>query len=202
MPIRKLRTKDTPESASAPRPEKAKEATGGAAEEKPEPELQGHSMPSAEPKPPEQPITTAAAPDSAPAPSSFLPPNPNVVWNDPKADPAKNDSLGSEKSDKGEFGPRGASLPPDLQTDVQRQTAADEKEAKLRENMASTAHVDSIGRPKGAFKTAEQGFDSHGARIPDVVDYSQVLEEHPVHVGPRGQGAPKDTFHGKRPAAR
>lgn len=154
------------------------------------------TTPAAHPPKTEQPGTEQAAPASRQGPASFQAPGPGVNWTDPKLDTTKKDSMGNEKLDQGTFGPKGKSVPPDVQTEVERQAAADAKEAKLAKGMASTAGVDSVGKPKGAFKTISQGVDKHGAKIPDKVDYSQPLEK-PVHAGPRGKGAPKDTYRAK-----
>ena len=147
----------------------------------------------------EQTSAPGSAPDSMPGPASHLEPHPEMDFADRKRDTTKKDSLGSEKLDPYQSGPKGDVLPPDVQTDGQRQAAADEREAKMRKNMGSTVDIDSTGRKKGRFAVTPQGFDSHGARIPDKVDTSQLVEAHPVHVGPRGVGAPQDSFHGTRP---
>lgn len=188
--------------------EKAKAATEGtkAATD----ELAEHplSTSSAEPVPPEQTPAPGAAPDPIAGPPSFLVPNENVQWNDPlrprllpcpacqapKGEPCKDkgsemkdfhaqrldeaqylDSAGNLKGDKGPLGPRGETVPADVQTEAQRQAAADAKELKLREGMASTAGVDSIG--------------------------NQKVNAAP-HIGPRGKGAPQDSFHGARAGKR
>jgi hypothetical protein len=148
----------------------------------------------------EQPSAPGFAPSTAMGPPSFLAPPDNVNWTDPNRDTTKEDSLGNKKTDLGTFGPKGDSLPPDVQTDAQRQAAADAKEAKLQQGMASTVAVDSLGEQKGRFAVTPQGYDKQGAKIPDEVDRSQVVEAQPVFTGPRGQGAPQDTFHGARPA--
>lgn len=161
--------------------EKAKEATAPP------------TTPSAEPKAPEQSSVHGAAPESA-MPASFLTLDPTTNWSDPKRDTSKLDSLGNEKTDPGEFGPKGSSLPPDVQTDDQRKAAQVARDAALAKNQADTFSVDSIGNKKGRFVVTPQGHDSHGMRLPDQVDYSQIVEEHIPH-GPRGKGVPKDTFH-------
>jgi hypothetical protein len=178
--------------------EKAKDATAPAAEEVSQ--SQPLSTPPTEPQTVEQPSVPGFAPGGMIAPASFLPANDNTDWTDPKLDTTKKDSLGNEKTDVGEFGPKGSAPPPDVQTDAQRQASADAKEARMREHMGSTVAIDSLGQQKGRFAVIPQGHDSHGMRLPDKVDRSTVVEEQPPHVGPRGQGAPADTFHGARPA--
>lgn len=157
------------------------------------------STPPAHPSVPEQPSAAGFAPDSVTGLASYLTLPDNVNWSDPKLDTTKKDSLGNEKLDAGTFGPKGANPPADVQTADQRQAAADAKEARLKGHMASTVTVDSLGRQKGRFAVTPQGFNEHGAKIPDLVDYNQVVEALPVYVGPRGKGAPSDTFHGSRP---
>ena len=156
------------------------------------------STPLAEPIAPPQPSAPGAAPDPVLAPASFLTMPDNVNWSDPKLDTTKKDSLGSEKTDKGEFGPKG-NKPPDVMTDAERQDIADKREARMRQNMADTSKVDSLGNKKGRFQTTPQGNDSHGMKIPDAVDYSKPVEAIAPQVGPRGVGAPQDTYHGVRP---
>lgn len=167
--------------------------------------VKGHTAPAPVPPPTTaaahppiraQKSTQQSAPASRQGPASFQAPADNVNWTDPKLDTTKKDSLGNEKLDQGTFGPKGKSVPPDVQTETERQASADAKEAKLAKGMASTAGVDSVGKPKGAFKTTSQGHDKHGAKIPDNVDYSQPVEA-PVHAGPRGKGAPKDSYRAK-----
>jgi len=202
MAIRKLRdlVKPAPETAPPVLPseadldavaeeQKAKEATSGSP----------LSTPHATPDVPEQTADHGFAPAPVAGPVSRLTLSDKVVWSDPELDTTKKDSLGNVKTDAGPFGPKGDNPPADVQTDAQRQAASDAKEARMREHMASTVTVDSVGNKKGHFEVTERGEDSHGARIPDVVDYSKPVEPLPVHVGPRGQGAPADTFHGTRP---
>lgn len=111
-------------------------------------------------------------------------------------DTSKVDSLGNVKTDLRTFGPQGVGLPGDTQTAEQRKAADDARDAKLGENMPDTSAVDSVGSKKGHFAVIPQGFDKHGARIPDKVDWSTPIETVAQHAGPRGKGAPKDTFHG------
>jgi hypothetical protein len=170
--------------------QKAKEATAQPAEQ---------STPPAIPEVPEQGSAAGFAPDSIAGPASFLSVSDKTDWSDPDRDTTKQDSLGNVKSDQRTFGPKGAAVPPDGQTPDERQSAEERRDAKMREHMPSTVGVDSIGRPKGHFRVIPQGYDRHGARIPDKVDTSQPIEPPPAHVGPRGSGAPADSFHGARP---
>jgi hypothetical protein len=113
----------------------------------------------------------------------------------PDFDTDKFDSSGKGVKDGSPIAPRGADKPLDVMTDAERAAVVQKQEAKLAEGMPNTSMVDSVRNPKGTFKTTPQGLDKNGARIPDKVDYSQPVEVHnPVH-GPRGKGAPKDTFH-------
>jgi hypothetical protein len=178
------------------------------------------NMPAATPKNPPAPVAPAAAavPQPAPPPSSqpsaadldavaaeeavkqaTAPPAklpPTVTGGlAPDFDTDKFDSTGKSVKDGSPIAPRGADKPPDVMTDAERAAVVRKQEAKLAKGMPNTSMVDSIGKRKGAFKVIPQGLDRNGARIPDKVDYSQPVEVHnPVH-GPRGKGAPKDTFH-------
>ena len=138
------------------------------------------------------PKPAAVAPPAAP---SFMKPAPvaprNVDYDADNLDstPAHNPKDGSL------IAPRGVNRPPDVMSEQEKADVADKQEAKRRVGMAVTHSVDSVGKPKGEFKTTPQGNDQHGMRIPDKVDYSNVVEAHNPVVGPRGAGAPKDTFH-------
>jgi hypothetical protein len=162
------------------------------------PEPKAETTPPATPETAEQPAEHGAAPASE-SPASFLQRHPDTDYTDPKLDTTKQDSMGNEKSDDRTFGPQNA---PDTMTADQRQAAADDRDAKLRKGMASTATKDSTGKPKGEFKVVPQGHDKHGARIPDKVDYDKPIEPPAVMVGPRGVGAAKDSFHGARPGTK
>lgn len=175
--------------------QKAKEAT-----EKPEPSPL--STPPALAPVIEQPASPGAAPQGISGAPSFLTPNENLDWTDPRLDTSKKDSLGNEKQDKTVFGPKGETVPADVQTPEQRQKAADARELKMREHMADTSGVDSVGLAKGHFAVTPGAKDRKGVKQPDVVDRSEVIEAHPVHVGPRGKGVPQDSFHGSRVAKR
>lgn len=118
----------------------------------------------------------------------------------PSLDSNAKDSLGNLKENVVPLGPRGADTPPDVMTDAKKQAIADKVEARLKAGMSSTAKTDSTGKLKGSFAVTLRGNDKNGARYPDAVDYSKPLEAPPVHVGPRGAGAPQDSFHGPRPA--
>lgn len=91
-------------------------------------------------------------------------------------------------------GPRGANVSPEHLSEAKKQETAAAETTRLQQGMSSTDNKDSVGNPKGSFRTEEQGNDEHGARIPDVVT-DEVVEEHPPMVGPRGKDAPKESFH-------
>lgn len=107
------------------------------------------------------------------------------------------DSTGKNTKEGGALGPRGIDRPADVMSEDERKQVAEKHEKRLAKGMSSTHSVDSVGRPKGEFATLAQGHDKHGAKLPDKIDYSSPVTEHPQHVGPRGQGVPKDTFHNK-----
>lgn len=153
---------------------------------------------------PAHPVTevqTAApgeAPESLPNPTSHGHGEKGGPTN-PSLDTTKFDDLGNEKLDPSKHGPRGKNMPADVLTDAERQVNADAAEKKLQAGLAPTNKIDSVGAQKGSFKITPQGHDKHGARLPDEVDTSEVVEPVPAHVGPRGVGAPPDSFHGARP---
>ena len=203
MAIRRLRGNGKPAAPAAPVVPSAADLDAIAEEEK----IRAATAPKPSPlsTPPAHPVVEAQtsapgpAPDSLAGPTSHLSPHPDVNWTDPQHDTVKTDSLGNAKTDTGNFGPKGPSLPPDVQTEAQKQEAALAHEKKLQEHMGSTVAIDSAGRPKGRFVVTPRGRDAHGMKVPDHVDYSQPVEPIPHHVGPRGAGAPQDTFHGPRP---
>lgn len=119
----------------------------------------------------------------------------------PSLDSDKFDSLGNAKVDVEPVGPRGDGKPLDVMTEEDKAKVAQATEKRLQAGMSSTAHVDSVGNPKGEFETEAQGHNIHGMRIPDKVDYSRPAEAVPL-VGPRGKGAQPDTYHGAKPPAR
>lgn len=160
-------------------------------------EATSHSTPAATPVPPEQPSTPGAAPAPALGPASFLTANPNVDWSDPNRDGSKVDSLGNEKTDTYQAGPKGKSLPPDVQTDAQKQAAMDAENQRLSQNMANTQGVDSTGKPKGTFEITPGGRTRQGVKLPDTVHYDKPIEAPQKMVGPRGVNAPKDTYAAK-----
>lgn len=153
---------------------------------------------------PEVEVQTSApglAPDSLPNPTSH---GTQVFGGptQPSIDTTKFDDIGNVKDlgDHGEgFGPRGKNMPRDVMTDAQKQAHADAAEKVLQAGLAPTNAIDSVGKAKGSFVVTPQGHDDHGMRLPDKVDYSQPIEPVAAHVGPRGVGAPQDTFHGERP---
>lgn len=145
----------------------------------------------------QKPASHDAAPPSLPNTSSHIQGVKGGPLN-PSLDSDKFDSLGEPK-EGGPVGPRGATLPLDVMTDADRQAVTDKQEARLKAGMSSTDHVDSRGNPQGAFKITPMGNNAMGARIPDHVDDSVLVEPNPPQVGPRGAGAPQDTFHGSRP---
>jgi hypothetical protein len=117
----------------------------------------------------------------------------------PSYDADKFDSLGKEAKEDGPQGPRGKNSPADVMTDDERAAVVQKEQDRLAQGMAPTDKIDARGDLKGHFEVTPQGHDKHGARIPDKVDYSKPLEEPPAHVGPRGVGAPPDSFHGPKP---
>jgi hypothetical protein len=163
---------------------------------------QGHpqATPPAHPQPEDQTSVPGDAPDSLPNETSHgegVKGGPTA----PSLDTTKLDDLGHEKdtgiADEG-FGPRGKGMPADVLTDAQRKDIADAQERKIQAGLAPTNMIDSTGAAKGAFKVIPQGFDRHGARIPDKVDTSVVIEPVAARVGPRGVGVPNDSWHGKK----
>ncbi len=146
-------------------------------------------------------MTDFAAPPSLPNLTSHNEPVKGAPHG-PSLDTNALDDLGHEKSDTTQIGPRGRNVPLDVLTEAQRNAIEQKQEDKRTAAMAPTDHIDSAGNLKGHFATTENGYDKNGARIPDTVDYDVVIEERPAQVGPRGSGAPQDTFHGKRPAKR
>lgn len=94
-------------------------------------------------------------------------------------------------------GPRGANVPLEHLSEAQKAETAAAEEKRLQRGMASTDFVDSRGEKQGEFKVEPQGFDTHGARIPDKIT-DELVEPPPPMVGPRGQGAPQDTYHGAK----
>lgn len=115
----------------------------------------------------------------------------------PSYDADKLDSTGENEKSGEVLGPRGADKPGDVMSDDERAAIAKKREDRLAKGMSPTHSTDSTGNPKGHFATIPQGNDKHGARIPDEIDYSTVVEPHLPTLGPRGPGAPKDTFHKK-----
>jgi hypothetical protein len=112
----------------------------------------------------------------------------------PSLDENKFDSLGHEKTDIGLLGPRGAHVSPEHLSEEQKAESAKVRDEREHRGMSSTAAIDSAGNSKNIFRHEEQGYDSHGVRIPDR-NTGELVEEAPKHVGPRGIGVPKDTFH-------
>lgn len=114
----------------------------------------------------------------------------------PSLDTDKFDSLGNAKHDATLPGSgKGATAPDDSFTTEEKVAKQKVVDAKAAENMASTDDVDSRGAKKGSFAVTPQGYDKHGMRLPDKVDYSKPLDPPAVH-GARGKGAPKDSFQG------
>jgi hypothetical protein len=140
----------------------------------------------------------AAKHATAAPPSLVSPPAPKAAPGgptNPSYDADKLDSTGKNEKSGVTPGPRGVNQPADVMSDEERAQAGIQQEARLSKNMSSTHSVDSIGAKKGAFEVTPQGLDKHGARIPDKVDYDKPVDPLPAQVGPRGIGAPKDTFH-------
>jgi len=133
-----------------------------------------------------------AAPPSLPhqEPKKAVPGGPHQ----PSLDEDKHDSLGHVKDDAGPVGPRGAHVSPEHLSEEQKAESARQQHEREHRGMSSTAAVDSRGESKHIFVHEPQGNDRNGARIPDKKT-DQLVEEAPPHVGPRGIGVPKDTFH-------
>jgi hypothetical protein len=133
-----------------------------------------------------------AAPPSLPhqEPKKAVPGGPHQ----PSRDEDKHDSLGNVKDDAGPVGPRGAHVSPEHLSEEQKAESARQQHEREHRGMSSTAAVDSRGESKHIFVHEPQGNDRHGARLPDR-NTGELVEEAPKHVGPRGIGAPKDTFH-------
>lgn len=115
----------------------------------------------------------------------------------PSYDADEMDSTGENAKTDGIPGPRGADRPADVMSDDERAQIALKHDEKLRKGMSPTHSIDSTGKPKGEFEIQQMGHDKHGARIPDRVLYDEPVEKHATMVGPRGAGAPKDSFHKK-----
>lgn len=112
----------------------------------------------------------------------------------PSRDEDKLDSLGNEKSDVGPIGPRGAHVSPEHLTEEEKAESEKKRQEREHRGMSSTAAIDSAGNSKDIFRHEPQGHDKHGMRIPDK-NTGELVEEAPKHVGPRGMGVPKDTYH-------
>lgn len=112
----------------------------------------------------------------------------------PSLDTDKMDSLGNPKNDATLPGSgKGATAPDDSFTAEEKAAQQKASDVKAAANVASTDEVDSRGMKKGSFQVTPQGYDKHGMRLPDKVDYSKPLDPPAVH-GARGKGAPKDSF--------
>lgn len=184
---------------------------------------QHENMPKASPKNPPAPATSKApsaddldavaeeetvkAATAPPVQTSANPPAParepsfrkgvSGAPTNPDFDQDKFDSTGKNVKSGSIPGPQGADKPPDVMTDEERAAVAKKQEAKLASGIASTHGVDSVGKLKGSFEVTPQGNDKNGAKIPDKVDYAKPVTPVAAQVGPRGQGAPKDTYHRK-----
>lgn len=115
----------------------------------------------------------------------------------PSRDEDNLDSLGNQKFAEGDsklLGPRGAHVSPEHLSEEQRAESEKNRQEREHRGMSSTAAIDSAGNSKHIFRHEPQGHDKHGARIPDR-NTGELVEEAPKHVGPRGTGVPKDTFH-------
>lgn len=173
-----------PNASPAPHPQQTPPATSESGPTVLDP------APSAVAEPEESEVQPLKAAD---APVSFAKAIPGGPTN-PSYDSDKFDSTGVGVKEKGLVGPRGVNRPGDVMSDAERAEVGVKQEEKLRKGMSSTDAIDSTGKLKGHFETTPQGLDKHGMRIPDKVDYSAPVEKHEPMVGPRGKGAPKDTF--------
>jgi hypothetical protein len=121
------------------------------------------------------------------------------VDEDGKADRSK-DAV-EEHDEQHGSGPRGAGAPNESLADEEKRLRERLADIRSQRGMSNTDQVDSIGNAQHAFKHEVQGHDKHGARIPDL-NTGEIVESAPAHIGPRGLGAPPETFHGKRPNGR
>lgn len=115
----------------------------------------------------------------------------------PSRDEDRYDSLGNEKFAEGDsklVGPRGAHVSPEHLSEEEKAESEKNRQEREHRGMSSTAAIDSAGNSKHIFRHEPQGNDRHGARLPDR-NTGELVEEAPKHVGPRGLGVPKDTFH-------
>jgi len=88
----------------------------------------------------------------------------------------------------GQVGPRGKGAPPESLSAEEKAKRQRAEEERLAKGMSSTARVDSIGNLKGAFEDPKKRSED-----------TRVEDQHHM-VGPRGKGAPADSYHGPRPA--
>lgn len=143
---------------------------------------------------PQQPDISPAIPATDPQPVVPAPATPVIGPAAPSLDTDKCDSLGNPKHDSTLPGSgKGATAPDDSFTAEEKTAKQKDADAKAAAQVASTDDVDSRGMKKGAFAVTAQGYDKHGMRLPDKVDYSKPLDPPAVH-GPRGHHAPKDSF--------
>jgi hypothetical protein len=154
----------------------------------------GGAQPAAEGDPHPDQGLDPAPPSVAPV---VVPPPAPAENHQPSNDEAQNDSLGFAK-EAGLVGPRGANVSPEHLTEIQKAESAEAIDRRAHVGMSSTDHIDSIGNPKGAFETFDRGNDRHGAKRPDFIFQDEPVEQHQPMVGPRGVGAPKDSFHKAR----
>ena len=144
----------------------------------------------------------AAVPDPGVAPvpalaaNAALDPLPFPGPTQPSADTVAHDSIGNPKAPDDIRKIALANIPPDAKSLEQRKAEAVARDKALADQMQSTDQFDSTGKPKGQFAVKQMGFDKHGARIPDQVDYTKPLDVPTQVHGARGKGMPKDTFSG------
>ena len=115
----------------------------------------------------------------------------------PSRDEDKLDSLGNPKFAEGDsklVGPRGANVSPEHLSEEQKAESEKKRQEREHRGMSSTAKIDSAGNSKHIYRHEPQGHNKHGMRLPDR-NTGELVEESPKHVGPRGTGVPKDTFH-------
>lgn len=117
----------------------------------------------------------------------------------PSLDTNAKDSIGNPKqqADMRVVSGVAAAIPADAKTAEQRKADQVAADKALAATMQSTQMLDSVGKPKGEFKVKQMGYDKHGARIPDQVDYNSPIDTPPAQShGARGKNMPKDSFSG------
>lgn len=150
----------------------------------------------------------AAAPEEQkPAvvpPSNFraagpLNPSLNEDLNDSRGDPKTEEKDGKQVpiTKPQPIGPRGVNVPPEHLTEARKAETAEAEARRLQQGMSSTDAVDSRGVKQGTFEIVPGEKDAAGVKQPDTVT-DVLIEAQPAQIGPRGVGAPPETYHGKK----